>query len=113
MFKTTIRRVDRVVVVDCEGRLTIGEPVLVLRETIREQINEGRKKIVVNLADVSYVDASGIGELVGSYTTLRNKSGDLKLLSVSAKLKDFLRITKMLTVFDTFESEEKALESLR
>src|SRR2546427_1249053 len=77
------RKVDGIVVVDMSGRLTIGEPVLLLRETLRVQVNDGARQFVLNLGDVSYIDSSGLGELVSAYTTVRNKQGDVKLLNLT------------------------------
>ena len=107
------RKVDNVIVVDLSGRLTIGEPVLLLRETLRVQINQGVKHYILNLRDVSYIDSSGLGELVSSYTTVRNKQGDVKLLNLTTKAKDLLQMTKLLTVFDTYDDEAKALAALK
>ena len=107
------RKVDGVIVVDLSGRLTIGEPVLLLRETVRVQVNEGARQFVLNLGDVSYIDSSGLGELVSVYTTLRNKQGDVKLLNLTSKAKDLLQMTKLLTVFDAYEDEAKAISALK
>lgn len=108
-----IRKIENVVVFDLSGKLTIGEPVMQLREVLRAQIASGDSKIIVNLADVSYVDSSGLGELVSSYTTVRNKGGDVKLLKLTAKIKDLLQMTKLLTVFDVYDDEAKAIASLQ
>ena len=107
------RKADNVVIIDLSGRLTIGEPVLLLRETFRVQINQGVKCFILNLGEVGYIDSSGLGELVSAYTTARNKQGDVKLLHLTAKAKDLLQMTKLLTVFDTYEDEAKALASLK
>ena len=107
------RKIDNIVVVDMSGRLTIGEPVLLLRETLRVQVNDGVRLIILNLADVSYIDSSGLGELVSAYTTVRNKSGDVKLLNLTAKAKDLLQMTKLLTVFDVYDNEAKAITALK
>lgn len=107
------RKVENVVIIDMSGRLTIGEPVLLLRETLRVQVNDGSRKFILNLGDVSYIDSSGLGELVSAYTTVRNKQGDVKLLNLTAKAKDLLQMTKLLTVFDTYDEEAKALASLK
>src|SRR5262245_2979694 len=93
------RKNEGVLIVDMSGRLTIGEPVLLLRETIRTHINDGRLRVILNLGDVSYIDSSGLGELVSAYTTVRNKQGDVKLLNLTSKAKDLLQMTKLLTVF--------------
>jgi anti-sigma B factor antagonist len=107
------RKVDGIVVVDMSGRLTIGEPVLLLRETLRVHVNDGARQFVLNLGDVSYIDSSGLGELVSAYTTVRNKQGDVKLLNLTAKAKDLLQMTKLLTVFDVYDDEGKAIEALK
>jgi anti-sigma B factor antagonist len=107
------RRIEDISILDLSGKLTIGEPVLLLRETLRSGVNEGEKKYILNLGDVSYIDSSGLGELVSSYTTIRNKGGDVKLLKLTSKTKDLLQMTKLLTVFDVYEDEAKAVASLK
>jgi anti-sigma B factor antagonist len=107
------RKVDNIVIMDLSGKLTIGEPVMQLRDALRAQVAEGDSKFIVNLGDVSYVDSSGLGELVSSYTTVRNKGGDVKLLKLTAKIKDLLQMTKLLTVFDVYDDEAKAIASLK
>ncbi len=106
------RKEDGVTIVGLSGRLTIGESVLSLRDTVRSAIDEGDLKFVLDLGDVSYIDSSGLGELVSIYTTVRNKKGDVKLLRLTAKAKDLLQMTKLLTVFDTFDEEADALAAL-
>ena len=107
------RKVENVVVMDLSGKLTIGEPVMQLRDALRAQVASGDNRFIVNLAEVSYVDSSGLGELVSSYTTVRNKGGDVKLLKLTAKIKDLLQMTKLLTVFDVYDDEAKAVASLK
>jgi anti-sigma B factor antagonist len=107
------RRVDTIVILDLSGKLTIGEPVMQLRDSLRAQVAGGDSKFIVNLGEVSYVDSSGLGELVSSYTTVRNKGGDVKLLKLTAKIKDLLQMTKLLTVFDVYDDEAKAIASLK
>jgi len=107
------RKDDGVVIIDLSGRLTIGEPVLLLRETLRVQVNDGARHFILNLGEVSYIDSSGLGELVSAYTTVRNKQGDVKLLNLTSKAKDLLQMTKLLTVFDTYDDEAKAISSLK
>ena len=107
------RKVDEAVVVDMQGRLTIGEPVLLLRETIRVLVNDGIRHFVLNLGDVSYIDSSGLGELVSLFTSVRNKQGDVKLLNLTTKARDLLQMTKLLTVFDTYDDENKALAAFK
>ena len=106
------RKLDNAVVVDMSGRLTIGEPVLLLRETIRVLVGDGVRNFVLNLGEVTYIDSSGLGELVSLFTTVRNKQGDVKLLNLTAKAKDLLQMTKLLTVFDVYDDEAKALAAL-
>jgi anti-sigma B factor antagonist len=107
------RKVDNVVVMDLSGKLTIGEPVMQMRDALRAQVAGGDSKFIINLGEVSYVDSSGLGELVSSYTTVRNKGGDVKLLKLTAKIKDLLQMTKLLTVFDVYDDEAKAVASLK
>jgi anti-sigma B factor antagonist len=107
------RKVESIVVMDLAGKLTIGEPVMQLRDVLRVQVAQGESKFIVNLGEVSYVDSSGLGELVSSYTTVRNKGGDVKLLKLTAKIKDLLQMTKLLTVFDVYDDEAKAIASLK
>jgi anti-sigma B factor antagonist len=108
------RKVDNnVVLLELSGKLTIGEPVLLLRETLRTHTTDGERKYVLNLGDVSYIDSSGLGELVSSYTTIRNKGGDIKLLKLTSKTRDLLQMTKLLTVFDVYDDEAKAIASLK
>ena len=107
------RKVDGITVVDMSGRLTIGEPVLQLRDNIRGFIDDGDLRFILNLGDVSYIDSSGLGELVSTYTTVRNREGDVKLLNLTSKAKDLLQMTKLLTVFDTYDDESKAVAAVK
>src|SRR5262245_54161871 len=107
------RKVDGVVIIDLSGRLTIGEPVLLLRETLRVQVNDGARNFILNLADVAYIDSSGLGELVSAYTTVRNKQGDVKLLNLTTQAMDLLQMTKLLTVFDVYDDEAAAISKLK
>lgn len=109
----TTRRLDDVLVLDLSGRITMGEGTLVLRNRIRELLLDGNSKFLLNLADVSYIDSSGLGELVTSFTTVRNQHGHLKLLNLTTRVHDLLQITKLLTVFDVYTSETEAVKSLR
>ena len=106
------RKVQGVVVMDMSGRLTAGEPVLLVRNTVRSFTEDGSRKFLLNLASVSYIDSAGLGELITTYTTVRNKGGDVKLLNLTKTAKDLLQMTKLLTVFDTFDDEAKALQAL-
>ncbi|HZI20046.1 MAG TPA: STAS domain-containing protein [Pyrinomonadaceae bacterium] len=107
------RQAGDVTILDLEGKITIGEGSVSLRSAIRRLIDEGKKKILLNLAGVSYVDSSGIGELVSSYTTINREGGQLKLLNLTQKIQDLLAITKLLTVFDTYDEEAAALNSFK
>lgn len=107
------RKVDDVVVVDLSGRLTIGEAVQSMREVIRSAVDAGDVRFVLNLGDVSYIDSSGLGELVSTYTTIRNRKGDVKLLNLTKKAQDLLQMTKLLTVFDTYTDEAKAVAAAK
>ena len=99
------RQAGDVTVLDLGGKITIGEGSVALRTAIRRLAEEGKKKILLNLAKVSYVDSSGIGELVSSFTTIKNQDGQLKLLNLSQKIQDLMTITKLHTVFDVFDEE--------
>jgi anti-sigma B factor antagonist len=107
------RRVGDVTILDMDGKITIGEGSVALRSAIRRLLEEGKKKILLNLAKVGYIDSSGIGELVSSYTSINKEAGQLKLLNLTQKLQDLLTITKLLTVFDVYDSEEEALASFK
>lgn len=110
-FSANTRKVGGVVIVDMSGDLTIGEPTLLLRETIRRFVADGNLKFVLNLANLKYIDSAGLGELITAYTTLRNRQGNVKLLKVTGKLEGLLQTTKLVTVFDTFDDEQKAVAS--
>jgi anti-sigma B factor antagonist len=107
----TTREVSHVTIVDINGRITLGDETGQLRDTVHGLIAEGKKKIILNLARVDYIDSSGVGELVSSFTTVRNSGGDLKLLSLSKKVHDILNVTKLYTVFDVKEDEFTAVKS--
>ena len=107
------RQAGSVTVLDMQGRITIGEGSVALRNTIRKLLEEGKKNILLNLAGVGYVDSSGIGELVSSFTAVNKEGGKLKLLKLTQKIQDLLAITKLLTVFDTFEEEQEAIDSYK
>lgn len=106
------RCIDDVVIVDLSGRITIGEGTIVLRETIQNLLTAGESKFLLNLADVDYIDSSGLGELVTSFTTVRSHGGQLKLLNLTRRVHDLLQITKLLTVFEVFTNETKAVKSM-
>ena len=107
----TTREVSHVTIVDINGRITLGDETGLLRDTVRQLIAQGKKKIVLNLANVDYMDSSGVGELVSSFTTVRNSGGELKLLSLTKKVQDVLYVTKLYTVFDIKDDEFTAVKS--
>jgi anti-sigma B factor antagonist len=110
-MKISTRKVDGVTIVDCSGRITLGEGSVTLRETVTQLLGKGEKKILLNLGDVNYIDSSGIGELVSAFTTVRKQGGDLKLLNLTKKVHDLLLITKLYTVFDVKDDEAVAVKS--
>jgi anti-sigma B factor antagonist len=112
-MKANSRQVDGVTIVDLSGRITLGEGSVVLRDIVRDIISKGNKKILLNLADVNYIDSSGIGELVSAFTTVRNQGGELKLLRLTKKVHDLLQITKLYTVFDVKDDETAAIKSFK
>jgi anti-sigma B factor antagonist len=107
----TERQAGDVTILDLSGKVTIGEGSVALRGAIRRLLGEGKNKILLNLGGVGYVDSSGIGELVSSFTAVNKEGGTLKLLNLTQKIQDLLAITKLLTVFDVFEKEDEALSS--
>jgi anti-sigma B factor antagonist len=109
----THRDAGTVTVVDLSGRITLGEGSALLRKTIRGLLDDQRTLILLNLADVDYIDSSGIGELVSGFTAVKNRNGDLKLLQLTKKVRDLLQITKLFTVFDVFSEEGEALRSFK
>jgi anti-sigma B factor antagonist len=110
-FSIATREVGHVTIVDITGRIVLGDETDALRATIRELVREGKKKIVLNLAGVAYIDSSGVGELVSSFTTVRNAGGELKLLNLTQKVHDVLNVTKLYTVFDIKDDEFTAVKS--
>ena len=107
------RHVGDVTILDLSGRVTFGEGNLVLREAIRRLMQEGHKKILLNFGQVDYVDSSGLGEVIANYTTISKEGGHLKLLNLTDRLQGLLVITKLLTVFESFDSEDKAVKSFK
>ena len=108
-FKT--RQVDGVTVLDLNGRITLGEGSVTLRDAVRDVLSKGSNHILLNLANVDYIDSSGIGELVSAFTTVKNSGGELKLLHLTKKVHDLLQITKLYTVFDVKDDEATAISS--
>jgi anti-sigma B factor antagonist len=112
-MKASTRQVDGITIVDLSGRITLGEGSVILRDNIRDIVGQGHKKILLNLGDVTYIDSSGIGELVSAFTTVRNQGGELKLLNLTKKVHDLLQITKLYTVFDVKDDEAGAIKSFK
>ncbi len=110
-MKISTRQVDGVTIVDCSGRITLGEGSITLRDTVSQLLTKGQKKILLNLGEVNYIDSSGIGELVSAFTTVRKQGGELKLLNLTKKVHDLLQITKLYTVFDVKDDEAVAVKS--
>lgn len=109
--KLNSRQVGDVSVVDVAGRITLGEGSSALRDSLRDMVSKNQKKILLNLGEVSYIDSSGIGELVSGFTTVTNSGGQLKLLNLNKRVKDLLQITKLYTVFDVHDDEAGAIRS--
>lgn len=105
--------VGDVTIIEAAGRITLGENVEILRDQIHQLAAKGRHKVLLNLAEVTYIDSSGIGEMVSSFTTLSNLGGSLKLLKLTKRIRDLLQITKLYTVFDVFEDEAEAVKSFQ
>jgi anti-sigma B factor antagonist len=105
------REVDQVTILDVNGRIVLGDEIDELRQAVRGLVANGKKKIILNLRAVDYIDSSGVGELVGCFTSVRNAGGELKLLNLSQKVHDVLNVTKLYTVFDIRDDEFKAVKS--
>ena len=110
-LKASTRQIGTVTVMDLSGKIVLGEGSSLLRETVKDLASRGQKKLLLNLADVSYIDSSGLGSLVASFTTIKGQEGQIKLLNLTSKVHDLLQITKLLTVFDVFTDEATALKS--
>jgi anti-sigma B factor antagonist len=105
------RSVADVVLLDLKGKITLGEGDELLKDKVNSLLNQGQRKIVLNLAEVPYIDSAGLGEIVRTYTTVSRQGGSLKLLNLTKRITDLLSITKLLTVFETFDSESDAIRS--
>jgi len=110
-LKINLRLVRDINILDCSGKITLGKGTTAVRNTIADILKGGGKRIVLNLADVNYIDSSGVGELVRTHTTLANRGGDLKLLCLTKKVQEVLVIMKLLTVFQVYESEQDIIAS--
>jgi anti-sigma B factor antagonist len=107
------RNVGNVTVLDLSGRITLGEGDVLLKDKLHSLLNRGRRDVLLNLENVQYVDSAGLGAIVAAYTTMKRDGGTLKLTNVTKKMQDLLSITKLLTVFETYDSEDEALRSYR
>ena len=110
-LKMSTREVKDISVIDLSGRLTMGEACAAIRSEIHDEIGHGTRKMLLNLADVSYIDSAGLGELTAAFTSMKNREGQLKLLNLTKRIHDLLQITKLYTVFDVFDDEKKAIAS--
>ena len=110
-LKINVRESGNVVILDLNGRITIGEEAASLRNTIKEHLDNGQKNILLNLAEVSYIDSTGLGQFVGSFATVTSRGGQLKLLNLQKKLQELMQITKLITVFETYTNESAAIRS--
>jgi anti-sigma B factor antagonist len=105
------RQFDDVLILDVKGKILLGEGDVQLRETIQKKLQAGHRKMILNLGDCPYMDSAGLGEIVRCYTTVSREGGKLKLLNLTARIRDLLMITKLITVFEHFDSEESAVQS--
>ena len=110
-MKLVTRLIDDVEVIKVSGRIELGEGSAAIREVVRDLLARGRKKIVLDLADVDYIDSAGLGALVSAFTSVRNEGGDLKLVYLTQKVQDLLQMTKLYTVFDVYDDETAAIKS--
>ena len=109
--KLTTHEKGEVIVINASGKLTLGEGTSTLRTKIRELVDGGSRRIVLNMAGVTYMDSSGLGELIGAHTTITTAGGEIKLLNLAKRVHDLLKLTKLYTVFETFEDEASAVDS--
>ena len=112
-IKASTRQFEDVTIVDLSGQIKLGEGSSIVRDLVKDLLGKGNKKILLNLADVSYIDSSGIGELVSAFTSVRNQGGELKLLQLTRKVQDLLTITKLITVFDVKDDEADAIAAFK
>jgi anti-sigma B factor antagonist len=109
-MEISVRTVGKCKILDCKGKLTLGPATAVLRKTVRDAVKDGTSKLILNLADVTYIDSSGIGEMIGGYVHVKNLGGNMPLLNLDEKFHNLLVIAKLLVIFDVFDDEQKALE---
>jgi anti-sigma B factor antagonist len=112
-MKTKVRDVGAVRVLDLEGKITIGSGDVELRKSVEDAVAAGHNNILLNLQGITHIDSSGIGEMVGVYTTMTRKGGKMKLVNLTPKINDILQVTQLITVFDVFDSESEAVSSFK
>ena len=110
-LKMSTRDANGIVIIDLSGQLTLGESSAAIRDEVRDQTSQGSRKILLNLANVTYIDSAGLGELTAAYTSVKNRGGELKLLNLTKRVHDLMQITKLYTVFDVYDDEKKAIAS--
>ncbi len=110
-LKLNSREVNDIVIIDLGGQITMGEPCAAIRDEIRDETGHGYKKVLLNLAEVTYIDSAGLGELTAAFTSVKNREGQLKLLNLTKRVHDLMQITKLYTVFDVYDDERKAIAS--
>ncbi|HEV2118092.1 MAG TPA: STAS domain-containing protein [Terriglobales bacterium] len=110
-LKIATHLVEGVTVLECNGRIVFGDEAAALREKVKDLVAAGKKQIVLNLSGVTYIDSGGLGTLVGLYTTARNAGGAIKLANLTQRVGDLLQVTKLLTVFDVYDNQEKAIKA--
>ena len=110
-LKIDTRQVNEAVVIDLSGQITLGEACAAVREEIRDQVSQGFHKLLLNLANVTYIDSAGLGELTAAFMSVKNHGGQLKLLNLTKRVHDLMQITKLYTVFDVYDDERKAIAS--
>lgn len=110
-MKIDIRNVRGIQILDCSGKITLGEGTMAIRNAVKDALPAGEKKILLNLADVNYIDSAGVGELVSAYVHTTNSGGKIKLMNLTGKLREVLTITKILTIFEVYDNETAAITS--
>ena len=110
-MKMRTREINGAVIIDLSGQITLGEPSATVRDEVRDQLGHGSRKLLLNLAEVTYIDSAGLGELTAAYMTVKNRGGELKLLNLTKRVHDLMQITKLYTVFDVYDDERKAVTS--
>ena len=113
MMQIALRSAGDVTILDLKGKMTLGEGDELLKDKINSLVLQGHRQLVLNLADVPYIDSAGLGEVVRTYTTVKRQGGNMRLLNLTKRIEDLLSITKLLTVFDTFDSEAEAVKSYK